>query len=334
MIQSSFCATSISLSILFSSASLYGASGTSTEYAIFQRHEIHFSNETPNEYDTDQVVSSDNGRVISRTVLLPPVNAPTRIIARLSVYPVPKDELDVFDKWDRAGNVRLATPGEPDLEIIKFITAYGGKTHYEVDVSHLAPLLTGECLFKAFIDTWVSPAWEVDFSLHYQADSTASNPVWVKPLLYEGSYDALDETADTHSVYVAVPTGLSRVKLFYLVSGHCTDGRGADEFVSKDNVIAVNDIVVYRYQPWRDDCVNFRTINPYCRRWSDGSWSSDYSRSGWCPGDWVRPLQLDLTDHLTAGTHEVRFRIEDVRPRDESGNFGYWRISNYLVGWE
>src|SRR5690606_7265530 len=87
-----------------------------------------------------------------------------------------------------------------------------------------------------------------------------------------------------------IPDGLSRVKLYYLVSGHCTDGRGADEFESKDNVFTVDDVVVYRYQPWRDDCRQYRAINPYNRRWSDGFWSSDYSRTGWCPGTEVNPL--------------------------------------------
>jgi hypothetical protein len=91
--------------------------------------------------------------------------------------------------------------------------------------------------------------------------------------------------------------------------------------------------VVYRYRPWRDDCRELRAINPYCRRWSDGSWSCDYDRSGWCPGDRARPLELDLTDHLSAGEHQLEVQIENVRPRDEAGHFGYWRVSAQLIGY-
>ena len=120
----------------------------------------------------------------------------------------------------------------------------------------------------------------------------------------------------------------------YLVSGHCTDGRGADEFEQKDNVIYIDGHVVYRFRPWRDDCRQFREVNPYCRRWSNGWWSSDFSRSGWCPGDFVAPVELDLTDHLTPGRHTIRFVIENMRPVDEDGNYGYWRVSSHLVGWE
>ena len=69
----------------------------------------------------------------------------------------------MHDKWDRAGSIRLITEGQPDLEIVKFVTAYGGQTDWSVDVSALAPLLRGPVEMAAFIDTWVSPAWRVDF---------------------------------------------------------------------------------------------------------------------------------------------------------------------------
>ena len=45
------------------------------------------------------------------------------------------------------------------------------------------------------------------------------------------------------------------------------------------------------------------------------------------------PTEIDLTDHLTAGPHVVTFAIEGMRPKDENGHFGYWRVSAHLVGW-
>jgi hypothetical protein len=132
---------------------------------------------------------------------------------------------------------------------------------------------------------------------------------------------------------VVVPEGARRVMLRYFTSGHCTDGRGADEFVTKDNVILVDGAEVHRFRPWRADCRDFRDVNPYCRRWFDGSWSADFDRSGWCPGDAVEPVEIDVTEHLTAGPHRIGFLVEDVRPEDESG-LGYWRVSAALVGWE
>jgi len=313
-----------------------GAAAETRTVVVFEDVPIHFDQESPDPDPGDDVAHEDNGRVAVRTVALPAAGAGTRIIARVTVRPIPKDEISVHDPWDRAGNVRLSLPGVPDIEIVKFVTAYGGATEHEVDVTHLASVLRGERAFRGFIDTWLSPAWTLDLTLSFEnADGGLDPPPdWVLPILHEPSATA-ESLGDTgYAVDVEVPEGIARVVLYYLVSGHCTDGRDEDEFVSKDNVIAVDGFVVERFRPWRDDCRRFRHVNPYTRRWSDGWWSSDYSRSGWCPGDWVPPVTLDLTDYLTPGAHAVTFNIEGVRPRGQDDHLGYWRVSSYLVGWE
>ena len=301
---------------------------------IFDKNDIHFTLDEPAKYDTEKVFAEDNGRLIYTNVILPSYDKQVRITAHLAIHPIPKDAVAVYDPWDRAGNIRLCTDGKPDIEIIKFITSYGGFTEYEVDISHLAPLLKDRCTIKAFIDTWLTPAWKVDLHLIYETTEENNNPVWTSGIMYTNSYTDADMDEDGISVTVDIPENMKRVKMHYFVSGHCTDGTDADEFVSKDNVIYIDDCVVYRYKPWRNDCRGFREVNPYTRRWSDGSWSSDYSRSGWCPGDMVLPLELDLSDHLTPGVHTLRFVIENVRPKDDNDHFGYWRISSYLFGWD
>jgi hypothetical protein len=318
--------------LLVALAAGWAAAGTVT---VFEGAAIHFDSESPDPHPDDDVTYEDNGRVAVRTVALPEVPSGARIVARVATRPIPKDEVSVHDPWDRAGNVRLALPGRPDVEIVKFVTAYGGVTEHEVDVTHLAPVLVGECVFKGFVDTWLSPAWTIDFSLVYEDEGETPDPPpdWVLPLLHEPSATAESLGDGGYEVDAVVPEGAERVVLYYLVSGHCTDGRDEDEFVSKDNVISVDGIVVERFRPWRDDCRRFRDINPYTRRWSDGWWSSDYSRSGWCPGDWVPPVTLDLSDHLGPGPHAVTFNIEGVRPRGDDDHLGYWRVSSYLVGW-
>ena len=94
--------------------------------------------------------------------------------------PVPKAADEVCDRWDRAGNLRLCAPGMAPIEVVKFVTAYGGETRHCADVSHLAPLLDGECSFEGFIDTWVSPAWTMSAWLEYAPfDTTAQwEPAW------------------------------------------------------------------------------------------------------------------------------------------------------------
>jgi hypothetical protein len=327
--------------VLFAAPTATGATGEPITLQVFRGNDIHFLPANPDTYATAEVRSEDNGRVIARSVDLDTLARPVRITACVTIHPIPKDETTVHDPWDRAGNVRLSKPGMADVEIVKFVTAYGGLTEHTVDVSHLAPLLEGPVEFRGFIDTWVSPAWKMDFRLTFEPapepghpGETNRNPDWAFGLVYEQNVTEELLRDGPLAIEVEVPETIGRVVLHYLVSGHCTDGRDDDEFVSKDNVISVDGIVVHRYKPWRDDCRRFREINPYTRRWTDGYWSSDYSRSGWCPGDWVPPLALDLSDHLTPGKHVVTVNVEDVRPKDDDGHLGYWRVSSHLVGWE
>jgi hypothetical protein len=299
---------------------------------VFHAQGIHFLPDEPDARVSGPVRAEDNGRVILRTVDLPEPPVPVRILARVRFLPVAKDEAEVHDKWDRAAGVRLVVPGRPDLEVVKLVTAYGGVTDHEVDVTHLAPLLTGSRTFLGFVDTWTSPAWTLDFSLTFLPDTTARPPDWVEPILFD-TFTEENRREGPHTVQVEVPAGTRRTVLQYLVSGHCTDGRDADEFESKENVISVDGVEVKRFRPWRDDCRRFREDNPYCRRWTDGSWSSDYARSGWCPSDMVSPVEVDLTGPLAPGEHEISFHILGIRPEDEEGNHGYWRVSARLLGW-
>ncbi len=328
-------ATGLLAIVLAIGSGVHTARAEPATVTVFDETSIYFSSEIASRENVPGIRADDNGREAVTTVTLPPYEGTVRITAHLALHPIPLDEQSVCDKWDRAGDIRLEQDNGPDIEVVKFVTSYGGFTEYDVDVSQLAPLLQGTCTFRAFIDTWVSPAWKIDFTLTFEPDSVESETEldWARGIYFEPSYDRrhVDDTGQT--VSVEIPDGLDRVLLHYLVSGHCTDGRDADEFVSKDNVISVDDVVVYRFRPWRDDCDQLRAINPYCRRWSDGYWSSDYSRSGWCPGDIVLPVELDLTDHLTPGRHTIRFVVENVRPVDADGNYGYWRLSSYLTGW-
>ncbi|UCH83323.1 MAG: hypothetical protein JSW50_12800 [Candidatus Latescibacterota bacterium] len=301
---------------------------------VFYENVIHFSPDDSSAYATPLVTAQDNGRVIVRKLKIDKPEGPVAVVAHLRLRPIPKDERTMYDRWDRAGNVRLSSPGGPDIEVVKFITAYGGETSYEIDITHLVSRLNGWCTFKGFVDTWVSPAWKMDFSIEFRPVPDPDAPAWVEGVLYEESVSEESLRDGPKTVDVTIPEGMSRVVMHYLSTGHCTDGRGADEFQSKDNVIWVGGKEVYRFKPWRDDCLRFRTINPYCARWADGSWSSDYSRSGWCPGDEVLPVAIDLTDILTPGRHTIGFAIENVRPRGEDNHLGYWRVSSHLLGWK
>jgi len=299
---------------------------------VFDDNVIHFLPDEPGKFETVQVGAADNGREIAKVFELERPPAGTRILAEVTTRPIAKDIRDVHDKWDRAGNLRLSVGDGPDVELVKFVTAYGGMTSHLVDITDLAPLFQGTAEIRGFVDTWSSPGWEMDARIRLIPDPTAAAPLWARPLFYEPNVTAESMTTGPLVAEVDIPEDGSWITLHYLTSGHCTDGTGSDEFETKDHVIIVDGAEVYRYRPWRDDCKQFRAINPYCRRWSDGSWSADYSRSGWCPGDKILPHTVDLSAALSPGPHRVEVVIEDIRPKDEDGNLGYWRVSAYLTG--
>lgn len=299
----------------------------STVVRIFDAHPIHFGEAA--RYDAGGVYGEEGGRIIRRELDLPAFSGPVRITARVLVYSTLQEGGD-GDPWDRAGAVMLSIPGMEHIELLKFITGFGGRSDLRQDVSDLAPLLSGRRTIRGFVDTWVSPGWKLTFDLIYTPISAPANPAWANGVYHNWGMTTPQVGPDKPSVKVNIPPAASQVWLTYYTSGHCTDGTDADEFVSKDNVISVDGVELYRYKPWRSDCKNFRTRNPRSGRWGN-TWSSDYSRSGWCPGDIVYPLRLDLSAALTPGPHTIRYAVENIRPADASGT-GYWRVSSYLSG--
>jgi len=304
---------------------------------LFDGVTVHFTPDDSTLYDSPFASARDNGRIMVTYREMERKHGPGRVLLRLKVMPIRKDIRSMHDRWDRAGWIRLVKPGMAPVELVRFMTAYGGAISHEVDVTRLSPLFTGHCEFEVFIDTWVSPAWTVAAELVLIPDAVGgvNTPTWAMGVLFpEGGLTA--ETPEV-SAEVLIPEHTRWVELAGLTTGHCTDGTDADEFISKDNVLLVDGQEVFRWRPWRDDCEQFRTVNPYCAKWSDGSWSSDYSRSGWCPGDVADPQFIDLSDKLTPGLHTVTWRVEGIRakdPEDPEGHHGYWRVSASLSGWK
>ena len=305
--------------------------------SLYRDVTVHFTPDDSTLYDSPFASARDKGRIMATYQEMENPRGPAQVMLRLEVRPIRKDIRNMVDRWDRAGWIRLVKPGMAPVEMARFMTAYGGAISHEVDVTHLAPLLTGHCEFEVFIDTWVSPAWKVDAELVFAPDAVGgvTPPAWALGALFpEGGLNA--ETPEV-TAEVDIPEHSRWVEVAAITTGHCTDGRDADEFITKDNVLLVDGLEVYRWRPWRDDCEDFRTVNPYCAKWADGSWSSDYSRSGWCPGDVADPEFIDLSEWLTPGTHTLTWRVEDIRPKDpqdEEGHHGYWRISASLAGWQ
>ncbi len=284
-------------------------------------------------------------RAAERTVTLPAI--PTnkrdarRIVAIVEVKPVlmqaPDKRVRPADPWTRLGYLTVVLPAKGDepereVELMRFITGFGGAGTFRHDVTALAPLLGGEATIRIMIDTWVDPAWEVSVRLVYDTNGIGyRRPVFAEPVF-------LDRWVTSESsrlrATVTIPEGLNQPRLRILSTGHADDGRDAHEFVSATHLLRINGQVVAMWRPWREDGGLRREQNPASGRWSiDGRtiFSSDIDRSGWVPGTVVTPLIIPLPE-LTPGRHEIELEVLDIRPPDEVTNGrGYWVESAIVI---
>lgn len=220
-------------------------------------------------------------------------------------------------------------PNGAEVEIMRFVTPFGGPATFTADLTAFAPLLEGETSLRVWISTWKNPAWRVTLKLDYTTAGVGyRRPEWAKPI-FNGEITAEQSSLKTT---ITVPEGLARPRLHLLSTGHATDGMGGDEFISRSHVIRIDGVEVARWRPWSEDGGPLRRMNPTSGRMTIDDrelWASDLDRSGWHPGLLVEPTRIPLPE-LTAGPHEIELRIENIRPKDQSG-YGYWRVSGIVV---
>ena len=256
----------------------------------------------------------------------------------------------------------------PPLELLRFITPFGvgyfntqecceklkpvyipkweDDISWDEDISHLIPVLKGEVLFGIFIDTWSDKGWEIDVDLDF------SKPGYYKQLQSQNIVSLVNTTPlapgqNGYDKFATKPLTSSfelkedvdEVFLYYLTTGHGGHGTG-DEFVKKTNVISLNNQIIDEFIPWRNDCAAYRRFNPSSGVWTETTeWngkeieeriaSSDYSRSGWCPGSKVTPKRINL-GKLKKGMHEISIFIPDAQITTET-EFNFWNVAAYIT---
>ncbi len=244
----------------------------------------------------------------------------------------------------------------PAAELMRFITPFGIKKFneqvtvkgikwedsvtYKQDITGLATALQGEVWIGVFIGNYDKGGHMVSVKLKYFPDDVNAADVkqkkfWIQPVIntvniMEASgqeYGTMFDS-DTLTVSVDIPAGLKSLKLRYISTGH-GGWDGGDEFNQKLNEIFVDGKKYYSYIPWRTDCGMFRHFNPASGNFPNGMSSSDFSRSGWCPGSISIPVDIPLTG-LSPGKHTIGVYIPIGKP--EGTSVSSWNVSAVLVG--
>ena len=242
----------------------------------------------------------------------------------------------------------------PPVELVRYFTSFGAghfndkvqidglnwteENYYKQEVSELRDRLQGDVLIGAFIGNYDKGGHVVSLDLvaypgEYEWDETPchqhSLPLFNTCNVMEMSgqnYGRLFAT-DSLEVEFEIPEGATDVCLRYISTGHGGWG-GGDEFNPKENAIYIDDVKTFTHTPWRCDCATFRDQNPVSGNFWNGVSSSDYSRSGWCPGTATNPAYFDLGS-LKPGKHTLRVVIP--QGKDEGGSFSHWMVSGTLL---
>ncbi len=245
---------------------------------------------------------------------------------------------------------------QPPIELMRFITPFGighynsqvtvkgisweDSVTYRQDVTDLLGVLEGEMWIGVFIGCYDKGGHRVSLKLKYHPDDPDAKNIpqkkyWVQPVINTVNIMEMSSQEyptiflyDTLTVTVDVPKGIKNLKLRYISTGHGGWG-GGDEFNKKMNEVFIDDKQVYKYIPWRDDCGMYRKYNPASGNFPNGISSSDYSRSGWCPGSTGVPVDIPL-NNLSAGKHTIKVYIPMGKPEGTSSSA--WNVSAVLIG--
>ncbi len=257
----------------------------------------------------------DNKRIVDMAASFPAEGVYSQILLHFA-FDCPSGGCDAWDRFATLGIVtEKGETQEQDtvIEVARFITPYKVKGAWDLDVTDLRPLLSGEITMRAFVDTWVGPGspygagWLVTASFEMKGGipakvPVAAIPVWDRRYVpYGDPGKPMGDTVPPQDI--AVPAG-SSYALRTFITGH---GQGnlnnCAEFCKRDHTLTVG-ATPYVQEIWRADCADTGVPG------QQGTWK--YARAGWCPGADVRPWTLDVTaDVVSAGSVKIGYSVED-----------------------
>ena len=232
-----------------------------------------------------------------------------------------------------------------------YIPSWEKQVIWEHDISELKSIISDTFYIGIWIDSWTDEGYNLDLELSYSNRPRKTYKVLplVNTIPYVGEQKIPDIFAkQTLEHTVSFYKQVKNVKLHYITTGHGGHS-GGDEFIKLKNSVYFDNDLVLDTIPWRDDCASFRRFNPTSGVWikkDSASYidfeanaykikeieeriaSSDLSRSNWCPGSSVKPMEVNL-GNLEKGSHTFKIEIPATPIYDDKLN--HWLVSAYLT---
>ncbi len=247
-------------------------------------------------------------------------------------------------EWDRLQHLYLCDNDDPDkcdIEIGRWITTYGRSGKWLTDISSFLPLFKNSGKYK-FRFTVTGDNYINYLDLIFVEDEEAPVPSELIPL-YSGTTQFNESYNDKFDkIEVAIPENFDKVIISAYITGH---GNGSEtencaEFCKFESIFYVNDVpfsTKFDNAGTSLGCFNKVTKGVVPNQY--GSWP--FGRAGWCPGQDVKPINIDITEHVNPGEKNTIFfqsflRGENYIPEvtDPSGYRAEIPLSSYIVLWK
>ncbi len=287
----------------------------------------------------NHVLTSDTQTAYQSETLLPPADwAFGRVIMTLEIH----DAGDVWDGWDRTGEVSVWDSAGQKHVIVPFITSYRTPCRWQIDVTQFRPWLAGKTRFEITAGTtfYKNRGFMLSASLAFHhgvagLEAYRIVPLWSGEAQYRSDVNHFTDFFTPQSAAIDPETTAARLVVW--TTGHSPIG----EFTpAKRAIILTLDPAAPNDHPvrfanvlWKDD--NY--LNPH--RPQRGTWQ--FARAGWAPGDIVHPWEIDLTPHLAHGKNYVLryepspydFTGEAAPPKPADVAAATHRVHAYLILW-
>jgi hypothetical protein len=245
--------------------------------------------------------------------------------------------------WDYFAQLYLCDRDKPDrcdTEIARWVTTYGREGRWVTDMTPVLALVAEGGPRRVRLNS--TQAYEVDLTVRLTRRGRGGHPAQAQPLWTGGpfnqDYDALHPLVSFN-----VPSGVVRVELYALLSGHGwgVDAANCAEFCNHQHRFTINGTPFLREHPaagTSTGCADRLEEGVVPNQF--GTWP--FGRGGWCPGLDVQPYVVDLTPHLVAGSNTLKYEglfkgapyVPAPSPNPSANGFAAQiTLTSYLIFW-
>lgn len=207
-------------------------------------------------------------------------------------------------EWDRLQHLFLCGNENPETcttEIGRWITTYGRSGKWLTEITELAPLLKNKSSYNFKLSV-AGDQYENHLDFIFLRDESVKTPAESVPL-FNGTVP-FDENYNQHweETEVNIPEKTEKVVILAYITGH---GNGSEqencaEFCKFESIFYVNG------HPFEIDFDNAGTSRGCFDLVSEGTVPNQYGswpfgRAGWCPGQDVKFIKIDVTEKIKKG---------------------------------